>query len=325
MVPMVVPMLTGESPYANGREFHPLVARVDGEIVARVLAVVDHHYLGHWKDDVGHLPLFEALPGTRDAVRALMDAACEWLHGKGMVAGRAGFGGVFEFPFAIEDDGTLSPPFVRHNPSYYHALLKDAGFESEKGWVDYKITVTPELVKRYEDSVDAAKSRGFEIVPLGEVAEENRVPHFTDTFNAAFVEHWGFAPMQRAEMAEFFALLGPMGAYDCSVIAYKDDNPVGALFIVPETSMMAATTREIRPDEKLNVLGIGVLKEARGQGVNMAMASFAYLRLIERGQTHLSYTLVLDDNWPSRRTGEKLGATVCANYMVYRRNFGRRA
>jgi hypothetical protein len=31
--------------------------------------------------------------------------------------------------------------------------------------------------------------------------------------------------------------------------------------------------------------------------------------------------MVLDDNWPSRRTGEKLGAQVCANYLVYRRNF----
>jgi hypothetical protein len=32
---------------------------------------------------------------------------------------------------------------------------------------------------------------------------------------------------------------------------------------------------------------------------------------------------VLDDNWPSRRTAEKLGAHICANYMVYRRNFTR--
>jgi hypothetical protein len=31
----------------------------------------------------------------------------------------------------------------------------------------------------------------------------------------------------------------------------------------------------------------------------------------------------MDDNWPSRRTAEKLGASVCANYVVYRRPFGR--
>jgi hypothetical protein len=35
----------------------------------------------------------------------------------------------------------------------------------------------------------------------------------------------------------------------------------------------------------------------------------------------VSYTLVLDDNWPSRRTAEKLGAEVCASYVAYRREF----
>ena len=51
------------------------------------------------------------------------------------------------------------------------------------------------------------------------------------------------------------------------------------------------------------------------------MAGYAYLELLGRGVKRLSYTLVLDDNWPSRRLAEKLGAFVCANEMVYRRNF----
>ena len=60
---------------------------------------------------------------------------------------------------------------------------------------------------------------------------------------------------------------------------------------------------------------------ARGRGVNLAMSSYGFLELVRRGATYLSYTLVLDDNWPSRRTAEKLGAFVCANYVAYRRNF----
>ena len=55
--------------------------------------------------------------------------------------------------------------------------------------------------------------------------------------------------------------------------------------------------------------------------MNLAMASHSYLNLIRQGSKYLSYTLVLDDNWPSRRTAEKLGAKVCANYVTYRRNF----
>lgn len=51
------------------------------------------------------------------------------------------------------------------------------------------------------------------------------------------------------------------------------------------------------------------------------MAGCGFFELVRRGAKYLSYTLVLDDNWPSRRTGEKLGASVCANYLVYRHNF----
>jgi hypothetical protein len=96
---------------------------------------------------------------------------------------------------------------------------------------------------------------------------------------------------------------------------------VGAVAASPEVSRMAllAPGRTLAGCEKLNRLGIAVRANARGRGINLAMASYAYLELIRRGAAYLSYTLVYDDNWPSRRTAEKLGAKVSANYLTYRR------
>jgi hypothetical protein len=107
------------------------------------------------------------------------------------------------------------------------------------------------------------------------------------------------------------------------VLAYRGSDPIGMLIVIPELTVgaVAIAPRTIQDSEKLNILGIGVRSAQRGKGVNLAMASYAFLELIRRGATWLSYTMVLDDNWPSRRTGEKLGARVCANYLVYRRNF----
>jgi hypothetical protein len=94
---------------------------------------------------------------------------------------------------------------------------------------------------------------------------------------------------------------------------------------VPDVSSFAvvAPGRTVAPAERLNSLGIAVRQRARGLGVNLAMAAHAFLASVERGATHVSYTLVLDDNWPSRRTAEKLGASVCANYVTYRRRLRR--
>ena len=319
-----LPILTGEGPYAAGRKVRPFAARRDGGMVARVTAIIDQHYIRHWHEPLGHLVMFEAMPDTHEAVNALMDAACKWLADNSMIAVRAGFG-LFEFPFVIDDYETLPPSVARQNPAYYHNLIKGAGFESEKGWVDYKIEVSPDLVKRYKSALEACRRAGFEILPLSKIDPARRVRDFTLTWNDAFKAHWGATPFTQDELAQLFQFFQLGGGLETSVLAYRHDAPVGALLVLPEGSegALVASGRRLKDSERLNFLGIGVSESARGRGVNLAMASYAYLELINRGAKYLSYTLVLDDNWPSRRTAEKLGATVCANYMVYRRNFRR--
>jgi ribosomal protein S18 acetylase RimI-like enzyme len=71
------------------------------------------------------------------------------------------------------------------------------------------------------------------------------------------------------------------------------------------------------------LLVIGVKKEYRGRGVNLALAAKSYLAMIERGYKTASYTVVMDDNWPSRRTAEKLGGRVTRNFKVYRKELKR--
>jgi hypothetical protein len=316
-------LLTGESAGCEDRTFRPIVVRDGADIVARAAAVLDARYNRHWNERLGHVIWFEAMPGTRDAVRLLMDAACDWLKSQGAEAARTGCLGLTDTPFAIDDYESLPPVILRQNPAYYHSLLKDAGFETERGWVDYKIQVTQELTARYESALEATLRAGFEIVPLGQIPEKRRIPEFTDTFNDTFRYHWGFPPATEAQFSEAFSQFGPLGINDLSVVAYRGSDPVGMLIVASEATADAVVKppRTVRDSERLNFLGIGVRNAHRGKGVNLAMAAYSYLELIGGGATWLSYTLVLDDNWPSRRTGERLGAKACANYLTYRRNF----
>ena len=76
--------------FAKPRVIKPFVAREGGAMVARVVAMIDHLYQEQWKEPLGHLVMFEAMPGTRDAVKQMMDAACEWLRTQGAPAARFG-------------------------------------------------------------------------------------------------------------------------------------------------------------------------------------------------------------------------------------------
>jgi hypothetical protein len=98
------PLLTGQSADCEDRILKPLLLRDQGEIVARAVAVLDERYNRHWNERLGHIVMFEAMPDTREAVKLLMDEACEWLKSKGTETARAGFGlGMADMPFVIDE------------------------------------------------------------------------------------------------------------------------------------------------------------------------------------------------------------------------------
>lgn len=320
---MQLPMLMGLSAFIAGKPLRAFVARENGEIVARVAALLDPAYAQRWGEKLGHLMFFEAAAGASAAARAVMDAACEWLRGQGAVAARSGFYLPLDMPFVIDEYDALPPNMMRQNPDYYHSMIKDAGFFCEKGMVDYKIEVTPELIARYRSALEAALRAGFELVTLADIAQEKRAAEFGPAFNEAFYNHWGYVVASQDAMTEMMMFVELMGGLETSICAYHHGEVVGTLMVAPEETAHAILRpgRVLKDSEKLNFLGIGVREPARGRGLNLAMAAQTYLKLIDRGAKYLSYTLVVDDNWPSRRTAEKLGAKVCANYVVYRRDF----
>ena len=321
--PLHLPMLLGQTPATIERELQPFVARERGEVVARVCAAIDRPYLRHWNERVGHLLMFEAQPDTREAVRQLLDSACAWLAERGMEAARNGFG-LLDTPFTTDDYETLPPSTLRQNRSDYHALIKGAGFETERGFVDYAMPIEPHLVGRWQSAVESARRTGFELVPFRDLTHAERARRLCELWNETFASHWGWSPLS-PELAGLFVLDG-QPVLDTSVLALADGEPIGFCFVLPDDVSHASFSpgRALQPGERTNSLAIGVVPHARGRGVNYAMAAYGYLELARRGWNHVSYTLVLDDNWPSRRTGEGLGGALRANYLAYRRNFARR-
>ena len=191
--PLRLPTLLGQTPITKERELQPFVARAGGEVVARVCAAVDGPFLRHWNEKVGHLLMFEALPDTRDAVRALLDEACTWLAERGMQAARNGFG-LFDMPYNTDAYDTLPPSMMRQNPPGYHVLIKGAGFETEQGFVDYALEATPELVARWQSALESARRAGFEIVPFRELPHAGARTALVGALERDLLEPLGLVP-----------------------------------------------------------------------------------------------------------------------------------
>jgi hypothetical protein len=322
-----IDLLSRRSLLSEHLEVTPFCARRAGRVVARVSAVINRRYIEHWNELLGNLIQFEALEHEDVAVAAMLDQAVESLRECGMRAVRSGFAAFLDYPYAIDNYGRLPSFLLRGNPASYHRHFKEAGFITEKGQVDYTAELTPELLARYRRMSDAATAAGVTIQSWREFGFLAAIDAWTDVTNSAFARHWGWNPVTRAEVRPTLTSLWETPVADLSMLAIIDGECVGAVFSVPDLSPALARVRlgaRLEPERgggtRGALINIGVIERARGRGVAIAMAARSFLAMARRKMRFAGYTLVLDDNWASRRTALTLGAHVTGNFVTYRRD-----
>lgn len=308
--------LTGQIPQAAHCKMQPFIAEQDGRIVATVMAVRDDNFNEHWKQQAGHLLLFEAVPDSGAAVYALLDAACRWLREQGCEFARFSFLIGWSLP-PTTDAYDRQPSFAHgFNPPYYHRLIKDVLFFTEKGIVQYEVEFSDELGARYQTYMAEGERTGIQIKPWDFSRLEEETARFNALYNETFAEHWGAPQMTVDEMLPWTVGLREMLVPEFNLWAEVNGQLAGGIFAPPDVN-------QLMKGQELDhgmLLCIGVKKPFRGKGVNLALGARCYSEMMRKGYKRGSYTVVLDDNWPSRKTALKLGCHVTRNFVVYRRD-----
>ena len=328
----LVKLLGGDAGFGPQSEIQPFAVEHGDRTLATVAAVKDEAYDRHWDERMGHLLFFEALPHQNEPIEALIAEACAWLRERGCSAARLSILPGMQLPLTIDAYDTVPTCFHTYNPSYYHSYIKNCGFMTEHGVVQYQVQFTPELAHRYRDMLKRATGSGVVVRSWNFDNLEEETVAFAALSNETFSAHWGFMPLPEAVMrgltVEFRDFLVP----EFTGFAEVDGQKVGFVYSLPDLNqalhpMRNKVLEENFPEfqqrfEQIDhgvLLIIGVKQEFRGRGINLALAAHSYLGMIERGYKTASYTVVLDDNWRSRRTAEKLGARVTRNFIVYRK------
>jgi ribosomal protein S18 acetylase RimI-like enzyme len=326
-------LLSGESGFAAQSRVQPFWVDHAGRILATVTAVRDQEYDRRWQEQMGHLLFFEALPDEEAAVAELWQAACGWLAEHGANAARVSLLPGWQLPLTIDAYDAVPTFFHTYNPPYYHSYIKNGGFWTEHGVVQYQVAFTDDLASRYRAMVERATRDGvtFRAFDL-ESPVDNET--FTAICNETFRAHWGFMPLPTAVMAGLTTGLKDVLVADFTAFAEVDGELAGFVYSAPDLNQVFHAMRGRSIEDHLPefqqrlgaidhgvLLVIGVRERYRGRGLNLALAARSYLAMIDRGYRLASYTVVLDDNWRSRRTAEKLGARVTRNFNVYRTDF----
>lgn len=328
----LVSLLNRQSPHTAEAEFQAFWVEQGDKVLAALTAVIDQGYNRHNHERLGHILFFEAMAGLNEAVQALMQAAFVWFLERGCQAVRLSMLMGWQIPLTIDAYEAIPTVFHTYNPAYYHSYIKNAGFETERGAVQYQIEFTSELAHRYQQMIervwrDGVTLRSFDFDRLN---EETAI--FADVFNDTFAVHWGAHPLSAAMMHGLTVGLKDFLVADFIVFAELDGETVGVVYALPDLNQALHRVRGVSPEQHADefqqalsaidhgvLLIIGVKQAYRGRGINLALAAKSYLAMMRYGYKTASYTIVLDDNWPSRRTAEKLGGKVTRNFVVYRK------
>ncbi|MBR1498635.1 MAG: GNAT family N-acetyltransferase [Bacteroidaceae bacterium] len=319
------------------------LARIDGEIVGRVAAIINHRANKRWnKNEVrfGWIDFIDDL----NVSRALLDTVEQWgrEHGMDSIVGPLGFTDLDPEGMLTEGFDQLSTLCTIYNYPYYPQHMTQLGYVRETGWVERKV-----FVPKGEHEANNAK-----YFRIAEVAEERygfRQRHFRSkreikkggyvekmlgVINRAYVDLYGYSELDEAQMkwyADRFLLL--LDRRFLSVVENQEGEIIGVGVCMPSLSRAVQKAKaklfpfgwlhiayELwfrRKHQILDMLLIGVLPEYHDKGANALFFADIIPCGIRCGYEWAESHPQLEDNIASQKQWKNLDCSIHKRRAVF--------
>jgi ribosomal protein S18 acetylase RimI-like enzyme len=306
------------------------------EIIGRIAAFTDTVALDEWREPVGLFGYFECID-DEEAANKLLDAAAEWLKGKGMKYIRGPWSFVSQ-EWGLVIEGFTPPPTVMapYNPPFYIDHLRRYGFEKVKDLLVYYISAAegykiPDRILTLTD--DVAKRFNVRTRQLNMRDYDNEVTRVIELSNKSLADNWGYTQVTRKEADAIAADLKPI-LHPEGVIFAEDSSgrPVGFAIAIPDVnSLLKGLGGRLLPFGWLKLLlgiprlhryrlfALGVLPEYQGKGIDSLIYRALYESLFTR-DLFLEINYVLEDNAPMNNAIIKLAAKPLRLYRIYQKS-----
>lgn len=328
-------------PFLEIGEVAYFMAFRNGSPVGRVTAHINRQHNEHLGDRKGFFGFFEC-HNDPQAAAALFGHAEAWLrdHGMNCVQGPESFSIYDECTLLV--DGFDSSPVVllTYNPPYYVQLIEGCGYAKEVDWYAYLMTKdqlpVPARLTRIRDRVKRRK--GLELRTINMRRFEQDAQIIRRIFNEGWSSDWGnweHLPLTDGQfdhmVHELKTILDPRLVF----IAEVNGQPVGVALSVPDANQAIKRAnghlfplgairimRELKRVTRLRTVILGVLKEYRNMGIDLAL----YMETIEVG-IRLGYvdsdcSLIAATNVKMRAALEGMGARIYKRYRLYSKLIG---
>ena len=185
------------------------LARIDGEIVGRVAAIINHRANKRWnKQEVrfGWIDFIDDL----NVSRALLDTVERWgrEHGMNSIVGPLGFTDLDPEGMLTDGYDQLSTLCTIYNYPYYPQHMAQLGFVRETGWVERKVFIPrgeheANNARYFRIAEVAAERYGFRLRHFRskrEIRKGGYVEKMLGVINRAYVDLYGYSELDEEQM-----------------------------------------------------------------------------------------------------------------------------
>jgi hypothetical protein len=333
----------GKNPYFEHAEVEYFLAERGGEAVGRISAQVDARWDEFQGGSDAMFGFFESADDPQVA-SALLDAATEWARsqGRSRILGPMDFTTNDEVGILIE--GYELRPMILEpwHPPHYKERIEAQGFGKAMDVLMWELELgSLKEGERFDPSIHAAaekalRDEGITIRNLRKREMADEVRRFTDVYNEAWGDNWGFVPVTDAEVEFQAKNLKQVIDEDWAFMAEKDGEVVGAALTLPDINqVMAKLNGRLLPFgwlrfllgkgkvDRLRVFALGVKHDYRHSGV----AAGLYLKHLETAGKPGAIEggemgWILETNGPMNRAMEGMGGKVVKRYRIFEKALG---
>jgi len=322
-------------PFYDNASCKAFLARRNGEVVGRILAITDNKFNEMYECEFGFFGFFESIDES-DVANALFDAVKEHHRKQGHDTIRGPVNPSMNYECGLLVDGFDSPPvfMMTYNPNYYGNLIESSGFAKSQDLYAYLgptdlLAVNEKRWRFIKEKL--SKKIDFRLRSMSRRNFKEELRGFLNVYNRALVGSWGFVPITDAEMDHMAAGMKHLIVPDLTGVVEIDGERVGVAF-----GMLDYNPRIKKIDGKLfpfgflkllfnkkqiktiRMISTNVVPEyQKSKGIGLTLFSSVIPNLYKWGIKDIEFSWVLESNRLSRATLERCGTHLYKTYRIY--------
>ncbi|MGQ9907511.1 MAG: hypothetical protein ACUVS2_01630 [Candidatus Flexifilum sp.] len=326
--------------YMNGEYF---IAWRGTRPVGTIAAYINNRHNEYHGEHIGWFGAFE-VENDREAAVALLNTAADWVRDQGYRAIRGPQTFTTHEECGLLIDG-FAPPMLLYpyNKPYYAELVEAAGFHKVMDTHSFFIdaaTARERMEGRLRRVTDNLIKRGkMTLRPVDRRNLKAEFALFKELYNAAWETNWGFVPMTARELDDMVASLGQFFDPRLAYFGYIGSELAGFIIAVPDFNQVLARARphprvpefitllralyfwKIKPViTRVRVPLMGVKKEYRERGLDVAMYFTALEAILDAGYTGGDGGWILETNQPMMSVIQNIGMERYRTYRFYEKS-----